>query len=441
MPSRAEIRGSAENALRAVSIVLLAWLLWLSLERGRPDSVVSARSASLGSAVKDWSTSGIAPDRIAVQLDSTPSPMARDWLAALRGAGSEVSWSGNLPAVAISIQRVASPRGGLTVFAAAPGASTIRLSDEVGPLDTADARSGGARFSIPAATGVIEARSGGSRAEAAVPDSIRIRRVLVLGNAGWEAKFVIGALEEDGWDVDASMHVAPGVSVTQGSIAPIDTSRYSVVIALDASAASRASDIARYVATGGGLIISGAAASIDDFASVRAGTPGRVEAPMALALEAGSTTLRSLAVVPVVGLKNDAIVLDRRGDVAVAAARRFVGGRVLQQGYLETWRWRMSGGEESVEEHRSWWTRAVASVAHARRGGVRQADYQSAAMSAASPDDAPIARLTAALGAATPHSAPGLASLATSISLWWLFAFLSFCLLAEWWSRRLRGIR
>lgn len=431
MRSRAEVRGKIETALRAVSLTILAWMLWLSLDRGRPEAVVSARSANLASAVRGWSRAGIAADRIAVQLDSTPSPLEREWLRALRGAGSDVRWSGDLPAAAVSVQAVASPRGGWNVLTAAPGKTRVRIADDIGTLDTADARSGGARFAVPSASGVIHAKVGGTTARAPLGDSVQVKRVLVIGSAGWESKFVVAALEEDGWKVDSDMYVARGANVRQGSLSPIDTSRYSAVVALDGSAASRASEIARYAASGGGVILAGSAGSLDAFTQIRAGAPGRAQSAPALESEPGSTTLRSLSVIPIASLRGDAIVLERRDGIIAAAARRHDAGRVLQEGYLDTWRWRMSGGDASPAEHRAWWTRAVASVAYAPHF---------ASASNVVIDDAPVARLVEALGPSSGRPGSALAA-AGSVSLWWLFALLSFCLLAEWASRRLRGSR
>jgi hypothetical protein len=433
MPSRAEIRSSIETVLRGVSLVLLAWMLWLSLDRGRTEKVVSAKSAGLEAALADWSRSGLPHDRVAVELDSTPRPAGRDWLRALRGAGSVVTWSGNLDPVAVSGRAVAAPRGGILVTAAAGGRS-VSIADEVGAIDTAETGNGGAAFSIPSAIGFIEARSGGSVARGSLPDSVRVRRVLVLGTAGWESKFIVAALEESGWAVDASMYVAPGVTVVQGATSPIDTARYSAVVALDGAAASRAGEITRFVASGGGLVLGGTAASIEALGSLRAGSPGRAIASSVDESASAPTTLTSLAALPLASLRPDAVPLERRGPVVVAAARRHGGGRVLQQGYLETWRWRMSGGDESLAMHRQWWTKAVAGVAHAPR-------LSGTSMVPADHDPAPVAGLVDALGPPSAAAGPNLASAAGSISLWWLAAALALCLLGEWASRRLRGMK
>ncbi len=432
MPSRAEIRGGVENALRGASLVLLAWMLWLSLDRGRPETIVTAKSANLDTALIDWSRRGLAPDRIAISLDSTPRPAQRDLLRALRGAGSTVTWSGDLSPVAVSAKRIASPRGGIVILAAA-GGPDVRVSDEVGVLDTAQTRTGGATFTAPSAIGFIEAQAGGSIARTALPDSVHVRRVLVLGGAGWESKFIVAALEEDGWTVDASMYVAPGVSVTQGITSPIDTARYAAVVAVDGTAASRAGEIARYVASGGGLVIAGNAAGIDGLGGLRPASPARAHGSTVNESENAPVTLASLAFVPAGVMKPDAIPLERREGVTVSAARRHGAGRVLQLGYLDTWRWRMAGGDESLAGHRDWWTKTVAGVAYAPkiRGAIAQSDN----------DDAPVARLVGTLGPASAQRGPSLASAAHSISLWWLAAALALCLLGEWTSRRLRGMK
>lgn len=417
--------------LRAVSLVLIAWMLWLSLDRSVRSTSVSSGSVGLNESLRAWSVAGDPPDQIRLALASVPSPRERDWIAALAGAGSNVSWTGDLPAVAVSAQPVAAPRGGITVLSAGPEGSSIVLADGLGPLDTTEARAGGASFTISAATEFLSASTGGTIAFAPVPESPGIRRLLVLGRAGWESKFIVTALEEDGWSVDASIYVAPGVNVTQGTVSPIDTARYSAVIAVDASAASRVTPIVQFVSRGGGLVILGGAATIAGFEQLRAGTAGRVIAP-ALAGDAEVTTLGSIPVVPVASMRADAVALDVRRGVTVSAARRHVAGRVLQLGYVDTWRWRLSGGDDSKDDHRAWLTRAVASVVRAIPAAVAAADTA---------DKAPLAGLVGALGPSGEVQGPGLASSAASVPLWWIFGMLSVTLLGEWASRRFRGLK
>lgn len=356
MRSRAELRRVIETVLRAVSIAILAWMLWLSLDRGEQEVAVSARTANLASALREWSVGG---SRLIALLSSLTRYRCREraWLAALRGAGSRVEWNGDLVPIGIAVHQVASPRGGLSVLVAAPDGEPIRVSDEVGTIDTAQALNGGARFTVPGANGILMASARGTSATAFPNDILKLRSVLVLGAAGWESKFVVAALEEDGWKVDAQMRVAPGASVTQGTIGPIDTARFSAVIALDASAAPYGSAIAQYVASGGGLVIASGAATIRSFSQLRAGFPGPIDASTMLASEPGATTLKSLSLAPIAAIRADAIILDRRDGVIAAAARRHIAGRVVQHGYADTWRWRMSGGDRSVADHRAWWTR------------------------------------------------------------------------------------
>ncbi|HEX2722626.1 MAG TPA: hypothetical protein VHM24_06880, partial [Gemmatimonadaceae bacterium] len=349
MPSRAEFRGTLEVVLRVLSIGVLGWMLWLSLDRtGKGEIVVSASSSNLGAALRAWSAAGSPPIGIAVKLDRVPPARQRDWLVALRSAGSPVTWSGDLPAIAIAATPVASPRGGLTILTAAPKSTQVDVIDDIGPLDSARASGGGVRFAIPSWTGEIRADVAGTTATAMEPDSLVVRRVLVIGNAGWESKFVTAALEEDGWKVDAQMHVAPGVDVTQGSVSPIDTARYAAVIALDQSASAFAGAIGRYVASGGGLILSGAAGSVDAFSQLRPGASGNRIGGSLASMPADVMNIDRLAVIPLVSVRSDVIVLDRRSGAVSAAVRRHLGGRVLQSGYVDTWRWRMAGADESV---------------------------------------------------------------------------------------------
>jgi len=433
MPSRAEARGRIELALRAVSLALIALMLWRSLAPESRSTSVSSSSVGLSESLRGWSVTSEPPDQIRLALAGVPSPRERDWLAALAGAGSRVSWTGDLLPVGVVALPVASPRGGVRVLSAGPEGSSIVLADGLGPLDTTEARAGGASFTIPAAVEFVSATAGGTNAFAPVPGRAAIRRLLVLGRAGWESKFVVTALEEDGWTVDASMYVAPGVSVTQGNTAVIDTARYSAVIAVDASAAPRAAAIAQFVSRGGGLVILGSAATIAGFAQLNAGTAGRVNPPDQ-AGDGEETTLASVPVIPVASMKSDAVALDVRRGMTVSAARRHLAGRVLQLGYVDTWRWRLSGGDDSMDDHRDWLTRAVSSVA-------RVAPAPLAVAAADSADSAPVAGLVESLGPPGSVQGPGLASSAASLSQWWIFGLLAAALLGEWASRRLRGLR
>lgn len=432
MLSRAELRSAVETVLRVVSIGILAWMLVLSLQRGRPDTMVNASSANLRASARDWSRAGLPPTRVSVRLDRSPSSGERDWLRALRGAGSEVHWNGDLLPTAVSVLPIVAPRGGWNVFAAAPSGTMVRVSDGIGSLDSAVASGGGARFKVPSVSGDVIVAAGTSTATATAGNVQVPGRVLVLGTAGWESRFVVTALEEEGWRVDADILVAPGIAVTQGSRFSIDTARYAAVVALDGSAGSRAGEIGRYAASGGGLVLAGPAGAASAFAPLRAGVSGRAQSVAAMESEPGSVTLSSLAFLSFAALRDDAVLLERRSGSGVIAVRRHGAGRILQHGYLDTWRWRMSGGDGSPAEHREWWTSAVAAVAYAPVAArAENSDV----------DPAPVAGLIAAVGPPSASAPSKLANVAGAIPLWWWFALLSFSLLAEWASRRLRGMR
>ena len=411
----------------------LGMMLWQSLHAHSPLANDEISAGTLTGMLPRWSVTPVPPRRIDIQLDRAPSPLERDWLKALAGAGSRIGWTGDLPAVMIATEPVASPVGGLRVRVAAPAGSDVVLRDDVGVLDTVRARDAGASLTMGSVAGQVSARVNSSAATTIPRDSVTLRKVLVIGNAGWESKFVIAALEEDGWKVDAFVPVAPGVDVTQGSVAAIDTSRYSAVVALDNAAAPYAIRLAGFVRSGGGVVIAPAAAALDAMSSLRAGSVGPVSQVARGILANSSVSLATLALSPITGLKNDAVTLDKRGGAVAVAARRVGAGRSLQLGYEDSWRWRMGGGENSLRDHRGWLTGLVSSVAYARRTPLVRPLLPA--------DDAPVAQLVASIG---PRSAgSGVARQTVNPTHWlaWLFTLLSLALIVEVASRRLRGAR
>lgn len=379
-----------------------------------------------------WTAMSVPPRRINVRLDSAPSPLERDWLKALAGAGSRITWSGDLPAVMIAAEPLPSPGGGLRVRVAAPTGVNVELRDDVGAIDTVRAANGGASLVMNAPTGEVKAIADHIVAVTLPRDSVTLRQVLVIGNAGWESKFVIAALEEEGWKVDALVRVAPGVEVTQGSAAAIDTSRYSAVVALDDASAGYAGRIADFVRSGGGLILGPGAAALDAMGSLRAGNAGEVVQTAPGMMASGSISLASLPFSPLMGLRKDAAPLEKRNGSVSVAARRVGAGRALQMGYGDTWRWRMGGGDNSLRDHRAWWAGLVSSVAYAPRKAVRPGFLA---------DDAPMAQLAAAIGPRSTGSAVAEGAVNPTHWMAWLFILLLLALLAEVASRRLRGAR
>ncbi|MFL5486921.1 MAG: hypothetical protein ACJ8AJ_00410, partial [Gemmatimonadaceae bacterium] len=412
MPSRVELRIRAEQALRGVVIAALVVLLWQSLheEASSVARSISARAVSRPS-LEQWSKTPRPAAAIHVQLDSVPTPLERAWLRALAVAGSRVTWSGNLPPLMIEAQPVAAPTGGTRVLVASADRSSVVVSDDIGVIDTVATKSAGAVLTLSSVVGSVRARVNGSVATTMPRDSVLLHRVLVIGNAGWESKFVVAALEEEGWKVDARIRVAPAVDVTQGLPAVIDTSRYSAVIALDDAASPYANRIIAFARAGGGVVLGSQAASLDAMAPLRVGSVGRATSEARALQASGSVNLATLSLAPITSVRTDAVTLDKRAGVTAVAARRFNAGRVLQLGYEDTWRWRMGGADEAIRDHRLWWTELVSSVAYAP-------------MSTRSPvatDDAPLADLIAAVGASAAHGFAGNVPLTQSTWSFWLF--------------------
>jgi hypothetical protein len=298
-------------------------------------------------------------------------------------------------------------------------------------VDTVRAQNAGAALLLNSDADKLDARVKGSVASTSLRDSVVLHKVLVIGDAGWESKFVVAALEEEGWKVDAFIRVAPNVDVTQGSAAPIDTSRYSAVVALDGAASSYANRIIEFAQSGGGVVLSPQAAALDALAPLRAGAGGGAVSEARAIQASGSVNLGTLALAPITSLRSDAIALEKRGAAVAIAARRINAGRALQLGYVDTWRWRMGGSEGAVRDHRVWWTGLVSSVAYAPR--------VPRAVAADAVDEAPTASLVGAIGPAVHESS--VANLNKSSQPWmvWFFVLLSLALIGEVASRRLRG--
>src|SRR5687767_4436302 len=191
MPSRAESRLLFERVLRGVVILALAGLLWQSLpgQTASAGRSASARGTELSESLREWSTTpGISSIRL--HLESIPSQTERAWLAGIAAVGSGLTWSGDVASTMIDAQPLASPAGGTTVTVAAPNGVPVVLSDEAGLIDTVNAQRNGVGIVLRSVTNRLTAAVGGSVASAIQTDSVLVRRVLVIGNASWESKFV-----------------------------------------------------------------------------------------------------------------------------------------------------------------------------------------------------------------------------------------------------------
>ncbi len=396
MPSRADApRAALEWLLRAVSIVLLVLLLLRVLHPEQaPRGGIVANTDAIHSALVSWTIG--APPALHVNLASVPSPQERDWLRALSRAGTVVTWQGDhIPATATTISRMIDPVPMWRAAVAAPQGSRVVMRDNLGVIDSAQTDGFGARAVLPSLQQPLGASVNGTTAWAAVHDSIVLKKLLVEGQAGWETKFAIAALQERGWTVDGLTHVAPGVDVREGTPLPPDTSRYAAVIAIDTSANLIAQSAGPYVRSGGGLV------TLHDATGI-----GPAGAP--------------------------AVLLEKRSDGGVTAYRSGQ-GRVLRVGYPDVWRSRVAdraGVPDPIAANRAWWGDVIESVAYAPRISV----HPESAI-----DPAPLASLFDRIGA--PSSASRSVSTVRDyvVPTYLLFAMLIGALLLEWASRRFRG--
>jgi hypothetical protein len=422
------LRPGAEWTLRVLVLAVLAGYLVHAIRARHHGPTEDAASASLEASLARWSTI-TAPSKVHVMLDHPPGGMERDWLAALPGAATAVTWSGpSLLPTAIALEPRADPARGADVSVAAPVGTMVALRDTLGVMDSTRAGVGGVRAYVPKPRATIDAVVGPVRARAARHDSLVLERLLVLGQANWETKFTVATLEERGWDIDAHIAVSPTSDVRQGEITAIDTARYSAVLALDTTAGRYGEQIAQFVRSGGGLVLWAPAAKVRSLAVLAPGQPGRVIEDEG-SPPSDSAPRAALELVPVTHLASDAIVLERRGDDVSLAARRVGPGRVIETGYTDSWRWRMAGGADAPERHRDWIANLVARVAYTSRVTV----------TAPPTDAAPLATLIDRLGPAT-RAAPNAGRDPERIARW-VFATLCIALLLEWGSRRLRGVK
>lgn len=405
MHSPGEARIPFERAGRAVAFALLALTLW---------RVVAATGAA------------DAP-RVHAALGGGVDARTRDSLAALAGAGARVTWSGAIAPVAAMAEPVREPAAGWRVSVVSREAAA--LGDSLGPLDSLDA--GGGTLIATGVRGALTATEGATTARALPADTAALGRVLVLGRAGWESKFVIAALEEQGWLVDARLRVGAGIDVTQGGATTPSLARHAAVVVLDTAVGREDAAIQRFVRAGGGLVLAGEGTAAPSIQSLLPARVVRVE-PAETRDFAGHEPTHALPLHALGALRPDAVLLESRDGTPAVAARRVGAGRVVQMGYTETWRWRMQAESRGVEEHRAYWSRLVGTAA-AASFAPRAGD----AVTDAGADAAPLALTVAALGPAS--DAPARAAPRGPALPLWMVALILALLVAEWASRRTRG--
>lgn len=421
-------RPGAERLVRVIgqsALIVLAVRLWV----GTDGSIAVERVAtpSLDSALVRWSA--VSPSRIAVHASQLPDVRQRDWLVALRRAGAEVEWTtSDSSGGAVVVERGPLADSPSRITVVADSGRDVFLSDDLGPIDSTRAAAGGIVTWRASPIGNARVRLYGGSATAEARDSLVTRPALIVGLAGWESRFVVSALEEAGWTIAARLTVAPGAVVRQGLSSRIDTASLSAVVVLDSVSALDASEIARFVRNGGGVVASGAGARHPALRTLlpstrAAGSPAEIAALLGPTPRAGLFTRTFTA-------RAGAVALEQRAGMPVVLARRVGSGRVIATGYDDTWRLRMIPANESAPEaHRLWWSSLVSAVAHSRPM-PRDIGYV---------DEAPFAATVAALGEPDPVS-----QIPPRDSTWpWdaiLASLAGAAMLAEWLSRRLRGL-
>ncbi len=424
MPSRADARRAAEWGARIVTLGALAIATWRAMHRvPARDVVTRATNRSLASSLR-VATGSAHVAGIDVTLDAVPTAAERAWLRALRGAGVSIHWRGDPSSVALETSTLREPDAPVRMTTVAPARAPVAISDSVGLVDSARAHRG-ITIESGGIIGVVRAVANGTVATSRPAAALPPRAALVLGRAGWESKFVQSALTERGWTVRARTPAAPGIIVQDEAVAPIDTSRYSVIIALDSTAAALAPAIARFVRQGGGLVAAGSALTANAIRPLVAAQPG-ARLPGRILLESDSITLADLPRRPLVSPRTGAVALSREGQDLTLTALRVGLGRTIAIGYDESWRWRMLGGAGGPQRHALWWSR-VAGLASPERASATRLE-----------DPAPRAALYEALGPPESSRAREESGGSEPLPAALLLAALA-ALLAETASRRFRG--
>ena len=421
-------RSRLETACRVAAFALLGWLLGDSLIPSTRRSIERASTANVASRLEAW-TRAPATTALHANFATVPDRWVVDWLAALRHSNHLVTWSGSPAALMLAAEALPDPEGGVRIDVAAPSGADVIVSDGGGVIDSVRVNAWGASVLSPLAIGAITAQTAGQRATVAAPDSTRVRSIVVMGRAGWEGKFIVSALEERGWPVQARFSVAPNVDVAAANALAIDTSRVAAIVVVDTLVGTQASMIERFVQSGGGLVLAGSSGSLSSLRALAPGSVGTRTRPVVRTTD--TLRLGSTGFYPVASLNPGAVPLDRRSDGVAVAARRIGSGRVVQVGYDDSWRWRMAGAPGSESAHREWWSRVVSSVAYVPSSTVHS--------DASATDAAPLAHLVGRLGPARPD-AGGRAGRGP-IDKRLLLALIMTLLIVEWGSRRLRGFR
>ncbi len=430
------IVGAVLHGIGLLCMLLLAWRLFLP----RQDRTVTATVAATG--MLDQSVLALlrAPrDTIDVTLDGIPDARTRAILRALRGSGHTLRLAAPkaLAAVAVSAEQEWRASGGTRLQVVSSDPARQVVADAAGLIDSIGIDSTGVATRAGPLQGALQVgRAAASPLASTAPIEAR---VLVLGAATWESRFLIAALEESGWPVDAAMVLSPKVTIMQGPARLPSRARHAIVVLLPGAPASAVALLPAFVRSGGGLVIVGGAARAAGLASVRAGAPGSTLSGEAGA-EASDQPRHGLDLVPITVLADGSVPLESRDGRVALAARRLGAGRVIQVGYDNSWLWRMGGNDESPVAHRRWWTALLSGI-------VSQRAPVSAVVTTPEHDTldaAPLAALARDLGlpeirAASTVRSPS-PSAVSALDPRWLLTLALITLVSSWALRRWRGL-
>ena len=181
-----------------------------------------------------------------------------------------------LPALAVTSEAEWRQVGGTRVQIAASDSMVTAISDAAGVLDSQSVTQAGVQIRTGPLAGVLGA-AGRTIHAAGVPlraGAPAVARVLIVGEATWESRFISAALEEAGWPLDLAVTLSPKVTIASGAIRSPSNALHAAVVVLPGAPASVVSALPSFVRSGGGLIIVGEAARLPGIAGVRAGVPG-----------------------------------------------------------------------------------------------------------------------------------------------------------------------
>ncbi len=457
MPSRAEtstplhsVPGIAwgralpvvQAVLHTVALVCMALVLWIlaaPVGRGTLRVAVSPNGATDTPLLTLLRS---AAETVDVTLAGVPDARLRSTLRALRGSGHVVRLfaSRPLPSLATAAEEEWRGTGGTRIQLVSGDSSLVSLRDAAGLIDSLRVGPAGLQPRSGPVQGALAIDASTARASVAplVAGAPVTARVLVLGDATWESRFLVASLEEAGWPVEAGLTLAPRVTITQGTTLLPTHARHAVVVLLPGASAAAVSRLPDFVRDGGGLVIVGESARIPALGPLRAGSPG-VSIAGVLGAEASDTPRHGLDLVPIAVLAAGSVILEARDGVTAVAARRVGAGRVVQVGYANSWLWRMGGNDDAPIAHRRWWSSLLASV-------VSLSAPASRVVTAAESDTltaAPLAALASAVGLPEPRDAnvgSTRRDIRAVIDLRWLLVAALVSLVASWVLRRWRGL-